>query len=67
MTDQDNCPTSRDGQHNYFITVGSGLKSDFEPVQYGESAADTLYRRVEFSYMACKCGQAIKRKVQVEG
>jgi uncharacterized protein (UPF0212 family) len=67
MADFTDCPNCRDGTHSYFISVGSGLKSDFEPVSYGDSAEDTRYKRVEYSYMACKmCGQAIKRKVRVE-
>jgi len=50
-------------QHKYTVSVGSGLRSDFEPVQIGESAADTLYRRVEYSLLACTCGRTVKQKV----
>lgn len=57
------CPTSRDGLHHYTYSVGSGLKADFEPVEYGKSAEDTLYRRVESSMLACSCGLVLKQRI----
>lgn len=68
MTDPNdwNC-AARGGKCQYTVAVGAGLKSDFEPVSYGESAQDTLYRRVEYSYLSCRwCATTIKRKVTVE-
>lgn len=52
--------------HHYTYSVGSGTKSDFEAVQYGQVAAETLYKRVEYSYLACSCGETRKAKIVVE-
>jgi len=60
------CPTSRDAIHHYTYTVAAGVKSEYEPVQYGESREATLYKRVEYSQMACSCGEVLKKKVRVE-
>jgi hypothetical protein len=59
------CPTSRDALHHYTYTVAGGTKSEYEPQQYGEAAVDTLYKRVEYSYMSCSCGQVKKEKVRI--
>lgn len=60
------CPNSNDGKHRYTYSVGGGVKSDFEPVQYGQSVEDTTYRRVEYSVMACTCGAVLKQRVQYQ-
>lgn len=60
---QQDCPNSSDRRHFFKFSVGSGIKSDFEPVEYGKSAADTLYKRVEYSYLSCACGATKKTKV----
>jgi hypothetical protein len=59
------CPTSPSGKH---ILAGSYADvkrvSDFEPVQYGAAATDTLYKRVEYSISTCQCGYSQKRKIK---
>lgn len=57
------CPNSRDGQHHFTYSVGPGTKNEFEPQQYGERVEDTLYKRVEYSVLACACGSVKKQKV----
>lgn len=65
MTEEDNCPYNKQGRHYFTNAVGSGVKADFEPVEFGASAADTLYRRVEYSLIGCNCGVVLKEKVRV--
>lgn len=60
------CPNNRDGLHKYTYGVGSGTKGDFEPMSYGGTAEETVYRRTEYAYMACPCGQVKKSKVVYE-
>ena len=52
--------------HKFTYSVGSGVKNDFEIVEFGKSASETLYRRVEYTYLACPCGQTKKNKVLQE-
>lgn len=58
-----NCPNNHNGLHHFTYTVGSGTKNEFEPQQYGERMEDTLYKRVEYSVLACACGSVKKQKV----
>lgn len=58
-----NCPNSRDGLHHYTYSVGTGTKGEFEPKSYGENAEDTLYKRVEYSVLACSCGMVRKERI----
>lgn len=62
--DDNICPNSKTGRHYYTTVVMT--KSDFEPQEYGESAEQTLYKRVEYTTLACNCGVVVKRKVRVE-
>lgn len=50
-------------RHKFTYSLGSGTKSDFEPVEYGNSAEDTLYKRVEYSLLACPCGTVMKKRL----
>jgi hypothetical protein len=62
----DYCPTSPSGKHTLagtFATVS--YKAEFEPVQYGKKAEDTLYRRVEYILTTCQCSYSQKRKIKV--
>lgn len=58
------CPNSKSSKH-YFDTVVS-VKSDFEPIEIGELAENTHYKRVEYTVMACSCGLASKQKVRLD-
>lgn len=58
------CPSSKSGKH-YFMNPPT-YRTDFEPVQYGESAEDTLYKRVEYTISVCACGMSVKRRVRYE-
>jgi hypothetical protein len=60
------CPVSRDGNHKFTYSIGSGLKSDFEPVDFGKSADETFYRRVTYSTLCCACGKARMARVKFE-
>ena len=59
------CPSSPSGRHSLggtFATVS--YKADFEPTTYGDTAQETLYRRVEYVVSTCMCGFSSKRKVK---
>jgi len=58
------CPNSKTGKHYYTTVVLT--KSDFEPQSFGDSAEDTLYKRVEYTTLACTCGAVRKSRVQLE-
>ncbi len=61
------CPTGPTGKHTFagnFATVTQ--RAAFEPVSFGETAEDTLYRRVEYVITTCGCGQSWKRKVNID-
>lgn len=63
----DFCPTSPTGKHSLggtFATVT--YKAEFEPVQYGEAAEDTLYKRTEFIISTCGCGHSVKKRLKVD-
>lgn len=60
---KENCPNSKSMKH-YYVTVVQ-TKADFEPTQYGQSAADTLYKRVEYTILACSCGEVKKERVAI--
>ena len=45
---------------------GFQQKSEFEPVEFGKTASDTLYRRVEYTVSVCGCGASLKKKVEQE-
>lgn len=62
---QDDCPYNKVGRHYFTNSVAAGVKADFEPTSYGDSATDTLYKRVEYSMMACNCGVTRKTRVVV--
>lgn len=57
------CPNNQNGDHRYTYAVGSGVKSDFEAQQFGANVEDTLYKRVEYSVMACSCGLVKKERL----
>lgn len=61
---KEDCPYNLKGKHYFTFTCGSGIKADFEPVEYGKTAADTLYRRTEYSLMSCACGATTKQKLR---
>jgi hypothetical protein len=66
MTDtQDTCTSSKSGRHFFSNIVMT--KADFEPVEYGASAEDTRYKRVEYVILACNCAAAKKSRVDVSG
>ncbi len=58
------CPSSKSGFH-YFTPFQ--VRADFEATQFGMTAAETDYRRVEYNYAACGCGAMKKTKVIPEG
>jgi hypothetical protein len=60
------CPSTTDGKHRFTYSVGSGIKSDFEPVDYGKSVDETFYRRVTYSVLACLCGKVRMSRVKYE-
>lgn len=61
---KEDCPYNVKGRHYFVNAVGNGIKADFEPVEYGKTAEDTLYRRVEYSLLACNCSATIKSRVR---
>lgn len=60
---EDDCPYNARGKHYFVNSVGPGVKADFIPVQFGETVAETLYKRVDYSMIGCNCGTVIKKEV----
>lgn len=59
------CPSRANGTHSFTYSVGGGTKIEYEPVEYGASQEDTRYKAVSYSYLACSCGQTMKKKVRL--
>lgn len=49
-------------RHNFYVFQ---IKADFEPIMYGDTAQETAYKRIEYAYMYCGCGEVLK-KVRVK-
>lgn len=47
--------------HKWFLFQ---VKADFEPVEYGKTGTEILYRRIEYAFMSCNCGSSLKTKVK---
>ncbi len=58
------CPYNGQGKHYFVNSVGSGTWSEFEPVTFGDTAGETLYKRVLYSLMSCNCGQSIMKRTR---
>jgi hypothetical protein len=60
------CPNNpRGSQHTLagdYATVST--KAEFEPVEYGKTAEDTRYKRVEYVTSVCSCGYSQKKRLQ---
>lgn len=59
----DVCANSKTGKH-YFLNQPI-LRADFEPTQYGATAEETLYKRVEYTIGMCSCGVSRKTKIKL--
>ncbi len=48
-----------DNEHycKYFIY---NVKADFEPTNFKDKDGNKLYKRVEYAYSGCSCGNALK-------
>lgn len=49
-------------EHTYLPLQGNAVKTVFEPLEVTKETA--TFQRVEYMYMFCKCGEALKTKVK---
>jgi hypothetical protein len=51
----------RDHDHRWYMAQ---TRKDFEPTD--EAAGHTLYEMVEYAYLVCNCGEAIRTRVKTK-